>query len=131
MKHGDKVLLKRGKKRYDCTVVSDHTALFPAVTVNRGGDEWIVGINEIMTPDEIKAEEEAKMAAEAETVKDVVDAFKSGHNTIRAIADSLGKQMIDVLSRCRKAQRMGLITLEKQNANISYATESQNGQQPV
>lgn len=115
MKHGDKVILKRGKKRYSCTVVSDHTALFPAITINRGGDEWIVGVNEIVSPEEIRAEEEAKKAAEAATVADVVNAFNAGCHTIRTIADSLGKQMIDVLSRCRKAERLGLIKMEKQN----------------
>lgn len=115
MKHGDTVLLKRGKKRYSCTVVSDHTATFPAVTVLRGKDEWVVGINELLTKEDIERERAEKRRKDEESVQRVVDMFKQGRTTMRAIAEGLGKQMVDVLSQCRKAQRLGLIQLTKNN----------------
>lgn len=126
MKPGDRVILKRKKKRYPAIILSDHTATFPAVTIEVRGDAWIVGIDEILTPEQLKQEQAEAKAKEESTVKDVVDAFKAGHVTFRAIANALGKQMVDVLSRCRKAERMGLIKLNRhqhENKNTTSTSE--------
>lgn len=120
------MLLQRGKKRYPATVISDHTATFPAVTVEVRGDPWIVGINEIVTQDQINQEAASERAKEESTVKDVVDAFKAGHVTFRAIADALGKQMVDVLSKCRKAERLGLIKVNRLKYENKNTTSTSN-----
>lgn len=120
------MLLQRGKKRYQVKVISDHTATFPAITVEHRGDPWIVGINEIVTQDQINQEAASERAKEESTVKDVVDAFKAGHVTFRAIADALGKQMVDVLSKCRKAERLGLIKVNRLKYENKNTTSTSN-----
>lgn len=125
------MLLQRGKKRYPATVISDHTATFPAVTVEVRGDPWIVGINEIITPEQAKKEQEEVRAKEEASVKDVVDSFKAGHVTFRAIADALGKQMVDVLSKCRKAERLGLIKVNRLKYENNNTTSTSNQPEQV
>lgn len=118
MKRGDHVLLKRGKKRKSVEVIHDHSAdnpPFPALTIKNNGSEWIVGIHEIVTKEELEAERAAEKARQAEALADIVTAYAKGNDTIRAIASSLGKQMVDVLSKARKAERLGLIKLRRES----------------
>lgn len=117
MKRGDRILLKRGRTRTSCAVIHDHSVDepgFPAVTIKHNGSEWLVGLNEIVTAEEIEAERKAKLQAAADSVADIVRVFSEGNDTIRKISLALNKQMIDVLSRAKKAERLGLIKLRKE-----------------
>lgn len=118
MKRGDKVQLKRGKTRKWCEVVHDHSIddpPFPAVTVDYNSANWIVGTHEIVSAEEIEAERAAKRQEQEDSVADIVREFKAGNDTMRKLAVALNKQMIDILSRVRKAQRLGLIKLVKES----------------
>lgn len=123
MKRGKNAILKNGKKRLGVTIVHDHSIddpPYPAVTIRKGerGEEYIVGKNELMTYEELEAEEDAKELAKLEvakeSVKDIVAAFEAGNISVMAIAKHMGKQMCEVLSRARKAERLGLIKLVKE-----------------
>lgn len=118
MKRGEAVFLKRGKKRYPCEVVHDHSLddpPFPAVTVKRGADEWIVGKHELTTP--MATENELRNEfKQTKLVPEMLAAYAEGATTVRDIATKLGVQMIDVLSKFRKARRLGLLP-EKGNPN--------------
>lgn len=119
MKRGAIALMKRSKRRVKVIVVHDHTEddpPFPAVTVRKGesGDEWIVGRNELLSPEEQEAERQDKRKHAEESVADVVAAFQAGNISVMAIARHMGKQMCEVLSRAKKAERMGLIKLVKE-----------------
>lgn len=118
MKRGETVFLKRGNRRYQCEVIHDHSLddpPFPAVTVKRGQDEWIVGTHELTTPvaTDNELREEFK---QSKLVPEILAAYEGGAKTVRDIATKLGVQMIDVLSKFRKAQRLGLLP-EKGNPN--------------
>jgi len=118
MKRGDMVLLKRSKRRISCEVIHDHSAddpPFPAVTIKNNGSNWIVGTHELLSAEDIEAERVAKRQLQEDSVADIVNAFKAGNHSIRKISLALNKQMVDVLSRARKAQRLGLITLVKES----------------
>lgn len=123
MKRGEHAILKSGKRRVEITVLHDHSVddpPFPAVTILKGEkkESYIVGTSEIMTYEEEAAEEAAvelaKFEAAKESVKDVVAAFEAGNISVMAIAKHMGKQMCEVLSRARKAERLGLIKLVKE-----------------
>lgn len=120
MKHGDKVYLKRRSRRYLVEVVSDHTATFPAVTVKRGQDEWIVGINELVTTEQIQMEEHTKHLQDLDSVQDIVNAYNLGYQTFGSIARFLNIQQVKILSRCRKAERMGLIKLKRERPRHGF-----------
>ncbi len=110
-------MLKRGKARKSCEVIHDHSIdepAFPAVTIKHNGSEWVVGLNEIVTTEELEEERKAKIQLAADSVADVVRVYNEGNETIRKIALALNKQMIDVLSRAKKAERLGLIKLRKE-----------------
>ncbi len=110
-------MLKRGKTRKSCEVIHDHSVdepAFPAVTIKNNGSEWVVGIHEIITPEEIEEERKAKLQLAADSVADIVRVYNEGNHTVRSIALALNKQMIDVLSRAKKAERLGLIKLRKE-----------------
>lgn len=118
MKLGDKALLIRGKKRTQVKVMHDHTQddpPFPAVTIKMGEKpgEWIVGRHELLSPEEIKAEEDAHRKRAEDSLQDIVNAFNAGNISVIAIARHLNKQVCEVVSRARKAERMGLIKLVK------------------
>lgn len=122
MKRGKLAILKHAKKRIEVTIVHDHSIddpPFPAVTITKVGKlEYIVGKNELMSFEELEAEQKAaelvKLEAAKESVKDVVAAFEAGNISVMAIAKHMGKQMCEVLSRARKAERLGLIKLVKE-----------------
>lgn len=135
MERNQQVILKRGKHRTLCTVVHDHsldTPPFPAVTVKKGSDEWIVGVKELMSPAAIRQELSAEFLA-TDRAKEVVAAFEAGNITVRAIANHLKKQMIDVLSTARKCERLGIIKLVKEVKphNEIKTEQNQNGQSPL
>jgi hypothetical protein len=118
MERGETVLLKRGKKRYQCEVIHDHSMddpPFPAVTVKRGRDEWIVGAGELTTPlaTESQLREEFK---QSKLVPEILAAYEGGAKTLLEIATKLGVQACYVVSKFRKAQRLGLLP-EKGNPN--------------
>lgn len=113
MKHGDMCLLKRGRRKYWVKVLSDHTATFAAITVQHGEEEWIVGINDLVTTEEVKAEEDAKRAKAVESVQDIVEAFNAGHHGFGAMARAMNSTQVKILSRVRKAERLGLIKMER------------------
>lgn len=110
--HGTPALLVRGKKRHEVIIVTDHHP-FPAVTVKYRKEDWIVGRNELLSTEQIERERQEELQRQRESMKDLIEAFTAGHKNVRAIATYLGCQMVDVLSRCRKAERLGFIALEK------------------
>jgi hypothetical protein len=123
MNKGDEVFLKRGKKLQRCVVICDYSKgdpPFPAVRVYCGGDEWIVGKHELShfsTEHDRIIHEFLK----SNNAKAIVDAYAGGAKTVRAIAEKLGLQMIDVLSKFRKAKRLGLL------GDTADPTPSHNG----
>ncbi len=129
MKRGDFCFFKKGRKRYWVEVVSDHTPTFPAVTVLRGEEEWIVGINDLVTAEEIKVEEQAKRVLAEQSVADIVEAFKAGNDTFGSIARFIGFSQVQILSRARKAERLGLIKLKRRYEPKKEPSPGQPGTQ--
>jgi hypothetical protein len=89
---------------------------FPAVTIEKGGEEWIVGLKELVPP---VANDEGLRAEymKCKLVPEIVAAYDSGCLTVREIAVKLGVQMIDVLSRYRKAKKLGLLKEKSHEQN--------------
>jgi hypothetical protein len=118
-KHGEYVTVIRGRRRYSCKVLSDHTDSYPAITVERNGEPWIVGTQDILTAEEILRETKEKHDKEVAKVQDIVDAYLAGNHTMGDIARFLKTKQVQILSRCRKAERLGLIKLNRRkHANI-------------
>lgn len=119
MKLGDSAILKSKKKRIPVTVMHDHTQddpPFPAVTIRKGEkkEEYIVGRHEIISPEELASEMAAHLQNQKDSVADVVAAFEAGNISYMAIAKHLGKQLCEILSRVRKAERLGLVKVVKE-----------------
>ncbi len=110
---GDYVTVIRGKRRYPCKVLSDHTDTYPAITVEKNGEPWIVGTQDILTAEEILREQKEKHDQEIASVQDIVDAYIAGNHDMPAIARFLHLKQVQILSRCRKAERLGLIKLNR------------------
>lgn len=118
MKLGDWAILKAKKKRIEVEIMHDHSMddpPFPAVTIRKDGrkEECIVGRNELISYEELEAEKQAALQKEKDSVADVVTAFEAGNISYMAIAKHLGKQLCEVLSRVRKAERLGLVKVVK------------------
>jgi len=125
---GDYVTVIRGKRRYPCKVLSDHTDTYPAITVEKNGEPWIVGTQDILTAEEILQEKKEKLEKEIASVQDIVDAYIAGNHDMPAIARFLHLKQVQILSRCRKAERLGLIKL---NRRYVKPTKPSNQTAPV
>lgn len=116
-------MLKHGDKRIEATVIHDYSLddpPYPAVRIyktGRGKEEYLVGRSELLSKKEYEQEQEAEEKAILEEFRvayaDIIGAFEAGNISVMAIAKHLKKQHCEVLSRCRKAERLGFIKLVK------------------
>lgn len=114
MKKGDYYTLKRGKKNRHVEILHDHSQddpPFPAVTVRYRSEEWIVGVNELskVKNKEEEFQEKVQEFLASKNVPEMLEAISVGNGKVRDIAEHMGVQMIDIVSKFRKAIRLGVI----------------------
>lgn len=114
MKRGQWYILKRGKRRHSVEILHDHSKddpPFPAVTVRYRSEQWIVGVSELTNPADPKEEERKKLHEFlcSKHVSGIIEAISNGMKTVREIAEYMDVQMIDILSKFKKAKRLGII----------------------
>jgi len=131
LKPGNFAYLQRGKRRYLVRIISDHTDTYPAVTVERNGEAWIIGINELVTTEQIEQENKEKLMQAKAKVQIVVDAFNSGFRTSGAIAKAIGIKQVKILGLCLQAERMGLIKLERKRYHRENKIRQSDQDKPV
>jgi len=117
MRRGEKAMfISEHGRRTKVEVVHDHSVdpePFPAVTIIKCGEECIVGRKELMSKEDLSEERKQKEAEELAKLEEIVSAYKQGHHTLRDMANHINVQMADILSKALKAERMGLIKMER------------------